>query len=138
MARLPTLAAIAFGPLAACAPLPAPGSAGAAPLSQARQVQDECRADADRILARRDRGEFIRREEQESRLGAGAYGGPVTNIDRLAVTWQRDRMAADCVRGRGDGQDVAPSPLPSAPGAAPAATTPRALPPPGVAPRPGG
>ncbi|WP_431285831.1 hypothetical protein ACQW02_13865 [Humitalea sp. 24SJ18S-53] len=143
---LAVLAALGLG--AACAPLPAPGSAGAPPLSQARQVQDDCRADADRILARRDRGEFIRREEQESRLGAGAYAGPVTDIDRLAVTWQRDQMAAACVRGRNEANEVSPGTAPV--GATPAAATPagaapagrpnttRALPPPGVTARPGG
>ncbi len=101
---------------AACATPPAPS----AEVAQARQASLECRQDADRILERRDRAELIRREEQESRLGAGDYAGPVTQIDRLAMTWQRDRMAAACLRGRNETLETAPGQaVPAAVGAAP-------------------
>lgn len=58
-----------------------------------------CRSEAERILTNRDRGQQLREDERDARLGADAT--PYTRraeTDRLGRLWERDRLAEDCVQ----------------------------------------
>lgn len=103
--------------LAGCArPAPAPAApsrvsapAGpgqvysAPPPSQA--VRDQaataagCRSEADRVIATRDRGQLMREDERDARVGTDAsIYARRSETDRLGRLFERDRMAADCVQ----------------------------------------
>ncbi|PZW51043.1 hypothetical protein C8P66_101260 [Humitalea rosea] len=84
------LAALVLG---ACAqPATQPGGAR-------RQVSDACRAEADRVIERRDRGDLLRQDERSARIGVGGGMPPPSNSEELRRAWDRDRMAAECERG---------------------------------------
>ncbi|HWX49920.1 MAG TPA: hypothetical protein VNZ61_17880 [Roseomonas sp.] len=75
-----------------------------------------CRQDAERVMRVRERGQTMRMDEAESRLGAGPYTGTVAgsmNTERLAARYEQDQLVQDCLRGRENGAAV--------PGAAPPA-----------------
>lgn len=83
--------------LSACAaprPATAPGEAQARP-----NLRAECREAADRTIVRQDRGQLIREDERNARLGSetGAQGFRTT-FDALGRQYRRDQLAADCVR----------------------------------------
>lgn len=58
-----------------------------------------CREQADRVIARQDRGQLLREDERNARLGieTGSYGVR-TQIDSLGRQFRRDQIAQDCVR----------------------------------------
>jgi len=96
--------------LGACA-APAPRSADQREQDAANAA---CRQEAERVMRFRDRGQLMRQDEAESRLGSGAFSGSTTGSmspDRLSSRFQQDRLVDECVRGAN-----------GAPGAAPAAT----------------
>jgi len=87
------------------------------PPSVSRQVADECRAAADRVIERRDRGDLLREDERSARLGAGGGQPAPSNSEELRRSWDRDRLAAECQRG-----ELNPPPAAAgAPAGAPAA-----------------
>jgi hypothetical protein len=58
-----------------------------------------CRQEADRIVVQRDRGQLLREDERDSRLGAdiGAFNLR-TQTDRMGRQFERDRIADACIR----------------------------------------
>lgn len=122
--------------LAACAPSappppvsvtgrvgPAPRAAvpGAERLSRDALVE-ACRREAERVVLYRDRGQEMRIEEGQSRVGVQASIPTIrAETDRLAQQFERDRLTEECVRrhlgedplGRGGAAAVPPSaPMP--------------------------
>ncbi len=92
MIRLPALAALIA--LAACAqPQPARTPAEAAQL-------EACRQQADTTIERRDRAVLDRDEAFPQGLGRD---DPQRQTERLARSFDRDRMVQQCVRGAGGG-----------------------------------
>lgn len=86
------------------APLPAPGQAFVAP-PPGQAVRDQaalaagCRQDADRIVVYRDRGQLMREDERDARIGTdSSIYARRTESDRLGRIFERDRIAADCVQ----------------------------------------
>lgn len=103
------LAALAL--LAACSGPPPP------PLrNEANRSNDAtavaCRAEAERVVRYRDRGQVMRSDDYNARVGTTSYLGPQVITDNIAQVYDRDRIAAECVRGAREG-------TPSAPPAAP-------------------
>lgn len=83
--------------------------AAPAPRSAEQQQQDAtvtaCRQEAERVMRYRDRGQQMRLDEADSRLGAGAFTGATTGSmspDRLSSRFQQDRLIDECVRGASD------------------------------------
>ena len=71
--------------------------------AQARPgLRVECREAADRSRVRQDRGQLIREDERNARLGSetGAQGFRTT-FDTMGRQYQRDRLASDCERQNG-------------------------------------
>ncbi len=121
VAAMFTLAACAGGPDPAVAPL---GPTFAAPPATARPVaapsapgqifvapppgeatRDRaalaaaCRQDADRIVVYRDRGQLMREDERDARIGTeSSIYARRGETDRLGRIFERDRIAADCVQ----------------------------------------
>lgn len=82
---------------AACAGTPAPRSAEQRERDSAVAA---CRQDAERQMRYRERGQTMRVDEAESRLGAGAFVGNPLGRDQLAARFEQDRMIAECLRGQ--------------------------------------
>ena len=57
-----------------------------------------CRRDADRIVLYRDRGQLMREDERDARVGTDAsiYARRM-ETDRLGRAFERDRIAAECL-----------------------------------------
>jgi len=103
--------------LAACA-------GGNAPMGgQARAVRDACTVEAERVVRYRDRGQLMRQDDYNARVGTTSELGPQVITDQIAQLYDRDRMAADCVRGVNAAPAAAPIPAATAE-PAPAETTP--------------
>jgi hypothetical protein len=92
------------GPRPAAAAPVAPGRPFSAP-APGQGVRDQaalaaaCRQDADRIITTRDRGQLMREDERDSRIGSQAsIYAQRTETDRLGRIFERDRIAADCVQ----------------------------------------
>jgi hypothetical protein len=112
--RAPPPGAAAPYPSAARRP-PPPASAGQTfappPPSQAARDRAEmaaaCRRDADRIVLYRDRGQLMREDERDARIGteSSIYARRV-ETDRLGRVFERDRIAAECL----EQQDARPTP----------------------------
>ena len=87
------------GPDPAVSPVyagPRPGGAGEA--DQAAVVA-ACRRDADRIVTTRDRGQLMREDERDSRVGSQAsIYSQRAETDRLGRLFERDRLADQCVQ----------------------------------------
>ena len=82
----------------------APGQAYAAP-APGQAVRDQaavasaCRRDADRIIVTRDRGQLMREDERDSRVGSQAsIYSQRAETDRLGRLFERDRLADQCVQ----------------------------------------
>ncbi|MBC9177389.1 hypothetical protein [Pseudoroseomonas ludipueritiae] len=80
--------------------------AAAAPRSAEQRQQDQaaaiCRQDVERTMRFRDRGQLMRTDEAESRLGAGSFTGArdgSMGTERLSAQFERDQMIDSCVRG---------------------------------------
>ena len=99
----PSAGFVAPRPAAPAAPR-APGQVYTAPpASQA--VRDQaalaaaCRADADRVIMTRDRGQLMRDDDRDARVGTDAsIYARRTETDRLGRIYERDRIAEDCVQ----------------------------------------
>jgi len=57
-----------------------------------------CRSQAERVVNYRDRGQTMRADEYNARVGTTSYLGPQVITDQIAQVYERDRIAADCVR----------------------------------------
>jgi hypothetical protein len=85
--------------LAGCAagfgPPPPPGARSTNP-----EVVNACRAQAAAVISRQDRGQLIREDERDSRLGSETTGTLAFRapIDRLSRQHRFDRMIEECVR----------------------------------------
>jgi len=79
-----------FGP-----PPPAPGARSTNP-----QVVAACRSEAAAVITRQDRGQLIREDERNSRLGSETTGTLAFRapIDRLSREYRFERMVEECVR----------------------------------------
>ncbi|MCS6930704.1 MAG: hypothetical protein NZM27_00650 [Acetobacteraceae bacterium] len=78
--------------LAACAARPPADPAEAALLAA-------CRAEADRVMAARERAQLMRADEREAQVGALEGGSVRRGTDALGERFERDRMVADCIAG---------------------------------------
>jgi hypothetical protein len=80
---------------------------------------EACRAEANRVVQYRDRGQLMRTDEIENRRDGNITSAPPSRAesDRLGASFERDRLIAECYRAA---QPV-PQPQPAAPsgGAAP-------------------
>lgn len=76
--------------LAACAARP-PADPGETAIRYA------CRAEADRVMANRERGQIMRDDERGARLGSFDGGGLRRQSDALGERFERDRIVEDCV-----------------------------------------
>ncbi len=100
----PSPSAAPVAPLAG-RPAPRAGSAPAftsPPPSQAARdraaLAEACRRDADRIVLYRDRGQLMREDERDARVGTDAsIYARRTETDRLGRIFERDRIAAECL-----------------------------------------
>lgn len=77
------------------APEPPPGARDTNP-----QVVAACRQQAANLLTRQDRGQLIREDERDSRLGSETTGTLAFRapIDRLSRQYRFDQMVEECVR----------------------------------------
>ncbi|MDO9708321.1 hypothetical protein [Paracraurococcus lichenis] len=95
---------IAPGPAPRAALPTAPGQVYAAPapaagLRDQAAVASACRREADRIITFRDRGQLMREDERDSRLGSQAsIFSQRAETDRLGRIYERDRLADQCVQ----------------------------------------
>ena len=97
---------------------PAPRVAGAGPVIDAPQppqvagdraaIAAACRRDADRVVLYRDRGQLMREDERDARIGTDSsiYARRV-ETDRLGRAFERDRLAAECVQQQDTGPAAA-------------------------------
>lgn len=102
--------------LAGCAdtPLAPPPVGGGDPALAAR-----CRAEAERLVLFRDRGQAMRNEEMDTRSGTFSPSTANAQSDRLGQRFELDRITQDCIR---EAQAApAPSPAAAAPRPAPRA-----------------
>jgi hypothetical protein len=89
------------GPPAAIPTTPAqayaapPAGAG---LRDQAAIAAACRRDADRIIVTRDRGQLMREDERDSRMGSQAsIYSQRAETDRLGRLYERDRLADQCI-----------------------------------------
>lgn len=88
--------------LSACvSPRPAVTAGDAQPGRPGLRI--ECREAADRTLVRQDRGQLLREDERNARLGSesGGASGLRAQFDGLGRQYRRDQLAADCERRSG-------------------------------------
>lgn len=84
--------------------LPGRGKVFAAPppsqgVREQAALASACRQDADRIVVTRDRGQLMRDDERDARVGTeSSIYARRTETDRLGRIFERDRIAADCVQ----------------------------------------
>ena len=94
------------------APVPAQSFVSPPPSQAVRDraaVAEACRRDADRVVLYRDRGQLMREDDRDARVGTDA--SPFARrfeTDRLGRVFERDRIAAECL------QQDSPSPSPRA------------------------
>ncbi|TDG30709.1 hypothetical protein E2C05_13340 [Paracraurococcus ruber] len=99
---------VGTGPAAPARPAPAgpgaPGQVLAAPppgaaMRDQAAIAAACRRDADRIVTTRDRGQLMREDERDSRIGSQAsIFAQRAETDRLGRIFERDRLADQCVQ----------------------------------------
>ncbi|MFC3124623.1 hypothetical protein ACFOD4_06065 [Pseudoroseomonas globiformis] len=103
--------------LAACAapssgPVPRPGpAAGAGDPAQDAAIA-ACRQEVERSMRYRERGQTMRVDEAESRLGAGAFTGSSLRNEQLGARYEQDRMMEACLRGTQPGTGTPATPPP--------------------------
>jgi hypothetical protein len=124
---LPALLALAVSGAAACAPAAppppiSPGIGGGPPAASGtaagRQdaLVEACRREATRVVLYRDRGQQMRMDEGDSRVGVQANIPTLrAESDRLGQQFERDRLAEECVR-RYSGSDAPVRLRPTTPG----------------------
>jgi len=121
------IACLALPLLGACAESSAPrpfvppaigarqGAADAAPapgtdLRDRARVTLACREAADRVIVTRDRGQLLREDERDARVGSQAsIFAQRAETDRLGRIFERDQLARECV-GENNRGDFAPNP----------------------------
>lgn len=61
-------------------------------------LAEACRRDADRVVLYRDRGQLMREDERDARIGTDSsiYARRI-ETDRLGRVFERDRIASDCL-----------------------------------------
>ncbi|MFC7735930.1 hypothetical protein ACFQX4_08700 [Roseomonas sp. GCM10028921] len=69
------------------------GESGRAALNAA------CNAEAERVVRYRDRGQLMRQDDYNARVGTTSHLGPQVITDQIAQVYERDRLAAECARG---------------------------------------
>jgi hypothetical protein len=101
--RDPAISPVAVAPSRPAVPA-APGQTFSAPAPN-QAVRDQaaiaaaCRRDADRIITMRDRGQLMREDERDSRIGSEAsIFARRAETDRLGRIFERDRLAEQCVQ----------------------------------------
>jgi hypothetical protein len=57
-----------------------------------------CRQDAERMMRYRERGQLMRVDEAQSRLGTGADIGNPLERNQLGARFEQDRLVAECLR----------------------------------------
>ena len=68
-------------------------------LGQNVSIRAACREAADRTITRQDRGQLMREDERDSRLGTESSVLSSRAVsDQMGRQFRRDRMAADCER----------------------------------------
>jgi hypothetical protein len=88
----PLFVALMLLPVVACARPPVESTPD-------RTRTDACRAEATRLVQWRDRGQLMRTDEAESSRGTfGATPFSRLESDRLGQQFERDRLAAECLR----------------------------------------
>jgi hypothetical protein len=99
--------AAGFGP-----PPPPPGARSTNP-----EVVRACRAQAAAVITRQDRGQLIREDERQSRLGSETTGTLAFRapIDRLSREYRFEQMVEECVRANTQASAPAPAATPVAP-----------------------
>jgi hypothetical protein len=106
--------------------------AAVAPRSAEEQQSDAaraaCRVDAERQMRFRERGQTMRVDEAESRMGSGAFIGNPMERSQLGARFEMDQLVQDCLRGA-NAERQAAQPAPAAAGPAAPAPTPAATPP---------
>jgi hypothetical protein len=114
--RSPVVQAFLLGglvlPLLGACTLPLPGGAERRS-PEGNAAAAACRAEAERVLRFRDRGQQMREDEADSRVGVSTQVPTVrAETDRLGARFERDRMVEDCLRGTGAAApaDAAPNP----------------------------
>ena len=91
------------------------------PAPDARSTNPEvvraCRAEAASVITRQDRGQIIREDERNNRLGSETTGTLAFRapIDRLSREYRFERMVEDCVRANALAS-APPTPQPGAAG----------------------
>jgi hypothetical protein len=61
-----------------------------------------CRAEAERVLRFRDRGQIMREDDADARVGLSTATPTVrAETDRLGARFERDRLIQECMRGAG-------------------------------------
>ena len=100
--------AVACAPVAPAPPISAgyggPGSppaagAGAAGAGQRDALVEACRREATRVVLYRDRGQLMRMDEGDSRVGVqGNVPTLRSETERMGQQFERDRLADECVR----------------------------------------
>ena len=86
-------ALLLLGLLGACAPERGPAQ------RQEDATLAACRREAERVINYRDRGQQMRTDDQDARVGVSSYLSFRPQADRLAATHERDQLARACVRG---------------------------------------
>jgi len=77
-------------------PAPAPSATTSA---SAPTIEEACRREAERVVLFRDRGQQMRIDEGENRLGSQAtIPSSRAQSDIAGRSFERDRLARDCVR----------------------------------------
>jgi hypothetical protein len=101
-------AGASFAPAAPTAARRLPPAARSGPVFAAPQpsqavrdraaLAEACRRDADRVVLYRDRGQLMREDERDARIGTeqSIYARRV-ETDRLGRAFERDRIAAECL-----------------------------------------
>lgn len=100
------------------------GACAAVPPRGAEDQQNDaaraaCRADVERQMRYRERGQTMRVDEAESRMGTGAYIGNPLERSQLGARFEMDQMIQECLRGAQAQRDAA-TPAAAAPAPAPA------------------
>jgi hypothetical protein len=90
MTRPAFLPALLLLALSACASRPPVDAAEAS-------IRAGCRTEADRMMASRERGQIMRTDERDARLGSLDGGGLRRPSDSLGERFERDRMVEECV-----------------------------------------
>ncbi|MCI0753236.1 hypothetical protein [Teichococcus vastitatis] len=85
--------------ISACA-APAPRGTESA---QQEAAAAACRQEAERTMRYRERGQTMRWDEAESRIGSAGFMGSSFRNQQLGARYEQDRMVQDCLRGQQPG-----------------------------------